>query len=69
MSWDAWVLAILIGGCAAIVLVCIGEDVRERRFSRSENRTVRIHIRNGECITARVPHESTGRHRGEATRP
>lgn len=69
MSWDAWVLAILIGGCAAVVLICIVEDLREQRFSRSENRTVRIHIRDGECITAHVRREPAGRHRDQHTRP
>lgn len=69
MSWDAWVLAALIIGCAAIVLICIGEDIRERRCAKVENRTVRIHIRNGECITACVRREPTGRHRDQLTRP
>ncbi|MRH91502.1 hypothetical protein GFY24_29365 [Nocardia sp. SYP-A9097] len=70
MSWDAWVLMILIAGCAAIVLICIGEDVRERRrFMKGENRAARIQIRDGECITAPVRRKPSGRHRDELARP
>lgn len=69
MLWDAWVLILLISVCGATVLLCVAEDIRDRRrCAANENRTVRIEIRDRQCITAAIGREARGRHRGKLAR-
>ncbi|MEV6068992.1 hypothetical protein AB0L82_20785 [Nocardia sp. NPDC052001] len=69
MPWDAWVLILLISVCGAIVLLCVAEDVRDRRrFAANKNRTVRIQIRDRQCITTAIGRDTRGRHRGKLAR-